>query len=187
MNQPYILSMLINMLVLCVIALKILPLNTIKTKLLIIIMVILCSIYVPVYLGFNILYLMRGVLSGLSVTTGFIAFLYIIKNLFKLEVKIFSKLVAGIIFIFASLLYLSAFDFLPVDIYDLGFIPSVELLGILGLVLLILYKYNRVIAWVWLLAFVGFYFKVQASMNLFDYLVDPILWFISILFLIGIV
>ncbi len=185
-NYAYILAMLINLLALSTITLKFLPLKSTKTKILTLLVLNLGSLCIPIYNGFNILFLMRGVLSDLSITTGILSLLYIFKNIFKIDVKILSKTTSLVIFLFASILYLSAFGLLPFDIYDLGFTPSIAVICILGLTLLIIYKYNRIISWVLLLAYLCFYFKLQTSINLFDYLFDPVLWIISFLCLIGV-
>ena len=45
-------------------------------------------------------------------------------------------------------------------------------------VILFLILFNRILGYVWLLALIGFYFKLQSSNNLWDYLYDPLLWLV---------
>ena len=45
-------------------------------------------------------------------------------------------------------------------------------------VILFLILFNRILGYVWLFALIGFYFKLQSSNNLWDYLYDPLLWLV---------
>ena len=76
-----------------------------------------------------------------------------------------------------TFLYLSTFGFINFDIYNLGYLSSIMLLVFSGLILFLIIA-NRRLGYVWLLALVAFYFKLQSSNNFWDYLYDPLLWLV---------
>ena len=164
-----------------VLNIKIIKQQNIWYKIFYIIVICCASVFIPIMMGYNLLFLMRGILSDLSITNMILAGILLIKNLFQLQFKIVDKIFTNLIVIIGSLLYLSTLGVLPFDIYDLGFAPNIYFLGIFFVVELILWTYNRLIAWVWLFAFVVYYFKLQNSINLFDYLIDPILWISAVI------
>lgn len=139
---------------------------------------IICSVTaVPLYHNFTISQLFRGVFGNLSITSILLFWIWLLRRIFAPKVSnIINKNFTIVVLILATLLYVSAFGFIPSDIYGLGYFPNTYVL--IGFFILEIYLWNkaRLYAWLWLIAFIGFYFKVQDSTNLWDYLLDPLLF-----------
>ena len=140
--------------------------------------------YMPVYEGMSVAYILRGILGDLSITTMllFLTFLYGeirgSNNCYKINNAVWL-----FIFIIDLTLCLSAFGCIPIDIYSSGYFPKGLL--IFYLIMQVLFRQlNKKIAMFWLLALVGYIFKVLPSPNLWDYLIDPVLWLVSLACLI---
>jgi hypothetical protein len=83
----------------------------------------------------------------------------------------------------AALLYASALGFLSLDIYAWGFYPRA--LGIVVLLIaLLLWPIAPTVSWGLALALVVFAFSLGPSRNLWDYLLDPILFFTALFLLL---
>lgn len=131
--------------------------------------------FVPFYHGFSMVQLFQGMFSDLSVATCIVFTIYWFKLVFKLKLTPVDQYTAIVLVILGLALYLTTLDILPFDLYDLGYYPHFSLV-VLILLMLLFWSLNKIFAWVWLLALCGFYFKIQASSNLWDYLIDPVLW-----------
>ncbi|MFN8769527.1 MAG: hypothetical protein ACK5Z5_01230 [Neisseriaceae bacterium] len=185
-NFSYYLDMVSNVLLLLAILLNIPRMAQLKLyiKLIIILFVVFISITVPFYMGSNLLWLMRGMLENISITTTLFLFILLLNNLCQFSTKpLINTPSAAILVIICTILYLSVFGIIPIDVYDLGFVPNVYFLCILGIVLLIIWRFSNLNAWILLIAFITYYFRLKDSINLWDYLIDPLLWVYAIIFL----
>lgn len=178
--MTYYIAMVTNILVLLCILLNIpwIKKQSILNKIMYIIFIIAFSVLVPIHMGYNILWMMHGTTSDLSITTFLLALLIVVKNLFNLDFKIFSKAFAIIVISVGTVLYLSALGFTSFSIYDVGFIPNIYLLLGFLVVEIILWRCSKLSACLWLVAFIAYYFRLQTSINLWDYLMDPLLFFV---------
>lgn len=140
--------------------------------------------YMPVYEGMSVAYMVRGILGDLSITTMFLILTFLYSeirgsnNCYKINNGIWLS-----IFIIDLILCLSVFGCIPIDIYSSGYFPK-ELLIFYLIMQVLFWQINRRFAMFWLLATVGYIFKMLPSPNLWDYLIDPVLWLISLTFLI---
>ncbi|MBX9867893.1 MAG: hypothetical protein K2Y14_13350 [Burkholderiales bacterium] len=134
---------------------------------------------IPLYHGSSLVELLRGAIGDVSTASG-VLMLFIILNQFNFtEVKFtvlnsWEKIGLGLL---GTLLYLSTFGFINFDLYHLGYLSPLMLL-FFSAVILFLILFNRILGYVWLFALIGFYFKLQSSNNLWDYLYDPLLWLV---------
>lgn len=139
--------------------------------------------YMPIYEGMSIAYILRGMLSDLSITTMllFATFLYgeiqRNNNCYKI-----SNVIWFVIFITDLILCLSVFGCIPFDIYSSGYFPKGLLIFYL-IAQFLFWQLNKKFVLFWLLALIGYIFKVLPSPNLWDYLMDPVLWLISLFYL----
>ena len=78
------------------------------------------------------------------------------------------------------ILYLSVFGFIAFDLYGKGYFPTSLFILIFFIIEIYLWRNARSYAFIWLIALICFYFKFESSNNLWDYLFDPVLWFISL-------
>jgi hypothetical protein len=87
------------------------------------------------------------------------------------------------IFIIGCILYLSTLGFIDFDIYNYGFNSNLMLL-IFTITCIITIINNVIIGYIWTLCAVFFLYKLTPSNNLWDYMLDPLLWLYSFCFLI---
>lgn len=177
-NFSYYLAILANILLLIVVIFSLSRFRTakIQTQLIIALIVIGCSIYIPIYMGSNFLWLMRGILGDLSITTTILSFLFLLNIIFRVNLSLLNNKTHLLIALLGFLLYLSTLAILPFDLYDLGFLPNMSFFLIFGIIMLTLWFVNRLIAWVFLASFLAYYFRLHNSINVWDYLIDPVLW-----------
>lgn len=143
------------------------------------VLTLLGSNIIPVYRGSSVVELLRGAIGDVSITSGALMIFIIInqfdfsdsKTVVLCNVEKFGLVLLG------TFLYLSTFGFINFDIYNLGYLSSIMLLVFSGLILFLIIA-NRRLGYVWLLALVAFYFKLQSSNNFWDYLYDPLLWLV---------
>lgn len=155
------------------------------------ILILLFIVLVPIYHGFTLAQVARGIVGDLSIT-GLIMqcaiWVNYIRNsksnvYYKIPCKVdfFNDILSHkfciIIFILGLVLYLTTFNFIPFDLYAWGFYPT-YLLVLIFILELIFWQINKIFAFIWLVALAAFYYKLQVSINLWDYLLDPILWLI---------
>lgn len=153
-------------------------------RLIITIIIIVSSLYIPLYHGYNLLFIMHSVVGDLSITTLLILFFLIFQDFFIfskifINFNIINKSTAWLIFITGSLLYISRFGLIHTNFYQLGFYPK-EILLFIVFAELIFWYINKWFAFVWFIALIAFYFKIQTSINLWDYMFDPILLIIAL-------
>lgn len=134
---------------------------------------------IPLYHGSSLVELLRGAIGDVSTASGVLMLFIILKQFNFSEVKFvvlnsWEKIGLGLL---GTLLYLSTFGFINFDLYHLGYLSPLMLL-FFSAVILLLILFNRILGYVWLLALIGFYFKLQSSNNLWDYLYDPLLWLV---------
>ena len=149
-------------------------------------------IFLPLYSGLNIISFFKGAFGEFSVTSLFVLLLilrnklfncYVSRGDFEPSVRLYNmvpnRMFALIVFVCGLVLYSSYLGFLRLDIYELGYYPSFRFLLVLGILQLLLLFSARKYVVIWLIALICFYFKLQLSHNLWDYLFDPMLWIIS--------
>ena len=140
--------------------------------------------FVPVYGGMSVAYILRGILGDLSITTMLLLLTFLYSeirgsnNCYKINNGVWL-----FIFITDLILCLSAFGYIPIDIYSSGYFPKGLLIFYL-ITQILFWQLNRQFAMFWLLALVGYIFKVLPSPNLWDYLIDPVLWLVSLAYLV---
>ena len=155
---------------------------------------------IPLYHGSTLAQISRGIIGDLSISGLLVQIVIWINYIIRLPVmgsllcgnnqsslkewrrspilylvNILPRRFCLIIFILGLILYLAAFSFIPFDLYALGYYPK-YLLVVVFILQLIFWQIKRVFAVIWLIALVAFYYKLQTSINLWDYLLDPILW-----------
>ncbi|PAF54081.1 hypothetical protein BKH42_02390 [Helicobacter sp. 13S00482-2] len=84
------------------------------------------------------------------------------------------------IFIFGFILYLSAFNIIPVNLYyqsPIFIIITCCLIAILG------YFIDKILGIIYLLSLFAYSLNVMDSKNLFDYFIDVPTWFLSIIYI----
>lgn len=134
-------------------------------------------LYLPVYRGCTLVQIIHGVIGDLSVTTFVILSGMLIRNIF-IPKRSFNlpPFFAVMVMFLGSMLYLSTLGFIDLDIYSFGYFPKGTMLFIIGVLELFLLGYASCYAWLWVIALICFYFKLENSNNLWDYLFDPLLW-----------
>ena len=158
-----------------------------------VVFVLVCTC-LPIYHSLSLVEIMRGMFGDLSITTLLILSIRLIQcthaqeqqkchpgvgrdpSLVYQEQKTFQTVFGILIICLGSLLYLSTLGIIGFDIYALGYYPNIYvLLGIIAIEVF-LWHFSRTCAWIWIVAIGAYYFKLQASINLWDYLFDPVLW-----------
>lgn len=164
---------------LLIVYLSSLPKRSLFFSSLLFVLTLLGSNIIPVYRGSSVVELLRGAIGDVSITSGALMIFIIInqfdfsdsKTVVLCNVEKFGLVLLG------TFLYLSTFGFISFDIYNLGYLSSIMLLVFSGLILFLILA-NRRLGYVWLLALIAFYFKLQYSNNFWDYLYDPLLWLV---------
>lgn len=154
------------------------PRITTNSRILISAIVFLAINDLDVFNKLNLVAVMNGAFSDLSITSIIIFASILCDNLRNTNIifsQIFSKSVSIIIFLLGIILYLSVIGVMKFDIYDLGYEPTYLIVGFVLLEIFFLI-FNKLFAVVWLCAIAGFYFNIQNSINFWDYLFDPFLW-----------
>ncbi len=143
-----------------------------RIKTIFIIIVLVMATMFSLLNGCNLLQIIRGIVGELSITTILVLAWLALTNRIMLTIS------SSLIVLFSLLfLYLSVFGFMNFDLYSYGYFPHAMLLVVV-ILSGILWFNNQLLAWVWLCALFAFYFKLQASNNLWDYLADPVLFFL---------
>lgn len=137
--------------------------------------------FIPVLRGSSLVEVVRGAIGDVSISSGALLLLIIFNqfdfrdnrtSVLNFPEKIFI-VIGGI------LLYISTFGFLSTDLYAFGYLSLWMLYSALFLALLLI-AINRRLGIVIMLALAGFYFRLQSSNNLWDYLLDPVLWLVLV-------
>lgn len=141
--------------------------------------------FIPILRGSSLVELVRGVIGDVSIASGVLLIL-IILNQFdfsdskELVVNNIEKISVSVI---GLVLYLSTFGFFKIDLYSYGYLSWTMLWFISGLSFLLM-LFNRRLGLVLMVALLGFYLKLQSSNNLWDYLLDPVLWLVLLVNLV---
>lgn len=114
----------------------------------------------------------RGVFSDISITGMGLAYCWLIRR----EVKLPLWLLAGWVQV-GALLYMSALGFLASDFYSSGFNPQI-LLWLAVVWIVINGIVNPVLGWILALALAAYAGRALTSVNLWDYLFDPLTWLV---------
>lgn len=159
-----------------------LPKRSLFFSILLFVLSLLGSNLIPIYRGSSIVELLRGAIGDVSIASGTLMIFIIINQFDFSESKTailcgWEKLGLAFLGVF---LYLSTFGFINFDIYNLGYLSPVMLLCF-SVVVLFLIIFNRCLGYIWLLAMIAFYFKLQYSNNLWDYIYDPLLWLVLLI------
>lgn len=88
-------------------------------------------------------------------------------------------LAMSMIFLIGLILYLSTLGFIRFDFYSYGFHNSYLLIIVVMLSLLMILQ-DIMLGYVWTLALISYLFHLLPTNNLWDYLLDPLLWLWSI-------
>lgn len=155
-------------------------------KLLMLISLIIILNYIRVYQGLTISALTRGIWGDLSLTSLFTLLFIVLGqvDLIKFKKELINLPSSIIIVCIASMLYLSTFAIISNDLYFYGYYPGFAFMLVFVIVELLLYMYSQLYAIVWLIAAIAFYYHLQTSSNLWDYLLDPVLFIINLLLII---
>lgn len=137
---------------------------------------------IPIYHGSSLVELLRGAVGDVSIASGGLLLLIIVNqfNFSDRRKRVLSFFEKALLIVTGFVLYLSTFGFIGFDIYRLGYLSS-RIPLYFSVVLMILIFCNRRLGYVWLLAWLGFYYQLQYSNNLWDYLYDPVLWAVLII------
>jgi len=145
--------------------------------------VVFCLVlWVPIFKGCSLAQIMRGALGDLSIATSLVLLFWLYAKLSEnITVNPMNKYVGWVIFLLGCVLYASSLGFISVDIYSYGYLLKfpVIVLVLYVIIQLMLWQFNKVFAFIWLVAMICYILKLQSSINLWDYLFDPVLWFIS--------
>ena len=141
---------------------------------------------ISLYHGSSLIEIIRGMVGDVSIASGIFLLLIIANQFnFKDNKKPLLSLSEKITLVVSGLLlYLSTFGFIGFDIYHLGYLSPWTIITASALIF-ILIIFNRHLGYIWLLSIAGFYFCLQSSNNLWDYLFDPVLWLILVVNLVG--
>lgn len=151
------------------------------------ILLILGFNFIPIWRGSSLVELARGAIGDVSIASG-VLLLLIILNQFDFSEKRLPVLNFGeklALFLIGLILYLSTFGFIKIDVYSWGYLSTCLSL-IIAVAAASLIIFNRRLGIVFLAALAGFYYQAQFSNNLWDYIYDPVLWFVLLLNLINI-
>lgn len=155
-----------------------------KSKLIAAVIIFLAARFIPIFESYSLAYIMFGAFGNLSIVSLLliICFIYAEINHNNEPYKI-NSIVFLILLILSAVLYLSVFGYITEDIYSWGYYPT----WMLGLYLIIQIAFSiksKLFAILWLIALIAFIFKIQVSINLWDYMFDPLLISISIFYLL---
>lgn len=153
-------------------------------KLAIALIIFLAARFIPIFQYYSLAYIMFGAFGNLSIATIFLLIYFIYAELSRNnEPYSINPIIFFILVLLAALLYLSVFGYITEDVYSWGYYPAWMLL--LYVVIQIIFSIrSRLFAILWLIALIAFIFKIQTSINLWDYLFDPLLISISIFYLL---
>ncbi len=135
--------------------------------------------------GMPMLYYFRALFGNLSLlSTCF--FMYQVWHFISPNTRINISLSHyGFIAITGLALYITALGLGPFDLYALGYGMSTMWL-LLGLLLIVsIYIQAKMITLIWILSVIIFFADIFESDNLWDYLIDPVIWFVAVCKLIS--
>lgn len=136
---------------------------------------------VPIYRGSSLVQLVRGGIGDVSIASG-VLLIMLVYRLFGMRnsLELFTFVERLLVVILGGVLYLSAFGFISLDVYSYGYIESITCLSVFVAIIFVLLILNLTLGYIWLIAFIGYYFHLLESHNLCDYLFDPIFWMVML-------
>lgn len=149
------------------------------TQLVLILAFAIFTFFIKCYHQMTIVGVLRGVIGDLSISSLLFLLSWAIIDFTKLPINLFNRKFCLVVGLTGLVLYLSVLDIIPLDVYALGYMPHGLLIGVF-LVCILFLRINYVFAIIWLIALIAFLAKLQNSVNLWDYLIDPILWLICV-------
>ena len=155
-----------------------------ETKLIILLLAFLSVRFIPIFQYYSLAYIMFGAFGSLSIATLCLLLYFIYAELthnnepYRINPSVFLILV-----FMAALLYLSLFGYITFDVYSWGYYPTWMLVLYLACQIFFSIR-SRLFAILWLIALIAFIFKMQSSNNLWDYLFDPLLISMSLIYLL---
>ncbi|MCC2644340.1 MAG: hypothetical protein K0R94_118 [Burkholderiales bacterium] len=137
------------------------------------------ALFIHCYQGMTVVNLERGIIGDLSLSGLLFLSSWSIIYFTRSSIDLFDRRFCLIIVLTGLILYLSVLDIIPFDIYAFGYLPRSILLLIFLFCMLFL-RLNYIFAIIWVIALIAFFVKLQNSVNLWDYLIDPILWLLCL-------
>lgn len=140
--------------------------------------------FISLHRGSNLIEILRGAIGDISIAS-VVLLCWLIFNINKINMNSKAQLPTLLsipeklfIIMIGWLLYLATFGIIEFDIYSMGYLTSISSFVVFVICIGILILLNKNLGWVYLLCFVAFFCNLQNSNNLWDYLVDPIMWLI---------
>lgn len=150
-------------------------------RLILVLLFCLFCIFFPIYNNYSLLQIVYGTIGSISVVTILLITIWIFNFVFLTKIIVpLNYEISLVITIFGLLLYMSSMGFIQLDIYSYGYYPNKIFILSIIMWCLFLININRLYSWITLIAIIGFYFKIISSNNLWDYIIDPIVWIMSI-------
>ncbi|RTK96402.1 MAG: hypothetical protein EKK64_04145 [Neisseriaceae bacterium] len=136
---------------------------------------------VPIYRGSSLVQFVRGGIGDVSVASG-VLLIMLVYRLFGMRnsLELFTFFERLLVVVLGGVLYLSAFGFISLDVYSFGYIENAFSLSAFVAIIFVLLILNLTLGYVWLIAFIGYYFHLLESHNLWDYMFDPIFWMVML-------
>lgn len=135
---------------------------------------------IPIHRGSSVVEIIRGAIGDISISSGLIM-ACVLYNTLKETIQnkegnsFISNLTLIVVFTAGCILYLSTFGFIEFDVYSLGYLSPL-MLAIIGIITLLLIIFNNNLGIIYLISLVCFTLHLQASNNIWDYIIDPLQW-----------
>lgn len=121
-----------------------------------------------------------GLVENLSITLFILLIIVHLKSIFNWDFT-FNRFIALAVVVMGALLYLSVLAVIPYDFYSSGYHPGLLMLIGIFIIGLIILSVSILAGWIVLIALIAYYFNLQFSINLWDYLLDPVLWLFALI------
>ncbi len=128
----------------------------------------------------------RGAVGDLSLSTMILISIYILRSLFGLKLFQFDKawLPACLVFFTGIFFYPLALGLVMVDPYGMSYNPRVLSIFLFAIALIAWYLKNYLTVVCICAAVTGYIFRIFESDNLWDYILDPVIFIIAVIYLI---
>ena len=178
-----LIGLLEHAVILSAITLSFTKILTFKFRLFIFIIAFIIA-WIPVDGLFTAGYL-RGAMGDLSVSTMFLIIIYILRSLFGLKLSAFenAELPACIVFFTGIFFYPMALGLFMVDPYGMAYNPRVLSIFLFAIALLAWYFKNHLTVACICAAVTAYIFRILESDNLWDYILDPVIFIIAVVYL----
>lgn len=137
------------------------------------------ALFIKCYHNMTLVELVHGINGDLSISSILFLLFWAFIYFKRIPLDLFDRMFCLIIASIGLVLYLSVLDIIPLDLYRSGYLPN-SILGIIFLLCMLFVLLNSLFAFIWLIAIIMFAAKLQHSVNLWDYLIDPLLWLICV-------